>query len=180
MEQWWCSQVIHTLHHLLPCFSLSAPRSFAPTCMERAIGGAAQGAVIGGIWGALFRFVTSLPHRSETRHFRIWICGVAAHARRQRLHADLVRHPAQHWFALRCSISAYNQNHRCTAGISAVSWAAMLSTFRGSHCALVRIRGRDDATNSFIAGAPPPPRPLSRANKPNIPNEDTAPSAAPS
>ena len=25
--------------------------SYAPTCMERAIGGAAQGAVIGGIWG---------------------------------------------------------------------------------------------------------------------------------
>jgi hypothetical protein len=41
---------------------------------------------------------------------------------------------------------------RILAGVSAVSWAAMLSTFRGSQCALVRIRGRDDATNSFVAG----------------------------
>lgn len=30
--------------------------SYAPTCMERAIGGAAQGAVIGGIWGAFVVF----------------------------------------------------------------------------------------------------------------------------
>jgi hypothetical protein len=44
-------------------------------------------------------------------------------------------------------------------GVSAVSWAAMLATFRGSQCALVRIRGRDDATNSFLAGAFPPPSP---------------------
>ena len=52
-----------------------------------------------------------------------------------------------------CAALSPHSNKIIVAGTSAVSWAAMLSTFRGSHCALVRIRGRDDATNSFIAGS---------------------------
>jgi hypothetical protein len=90
--------------------------------------------------------------------FRFRLCCAAAHAgRRRRIYGIFFRHLAQYRRARPAPVvsSTHSSDLFGAAGASALSWAAMLSTFRGSHCALVRIRGRDDATNSFIAGATP-------------------------
>ena len=47
--------------------------SYAPTCMERAVGGAAQGAVIGGIWGACICCVLHMPNSRRRSILYIYI-----------------------------------------------------------------------------------------------------------